>query len=138
MANTVDPDETAHYEPSHLDLQCLQIQLLLCLVLYGLRDKCATCTVFTECFSNGGNTLEIRPPTNSITLGKPGTIAQSVACPLHMQEAPRSTPASAHSFMENFPSSVDSRRVKLSVTGKIMGTKYWLTVSRRLALKQYG
>ena len=24
-ANTVDPDETAHYEPSHLDLQCLQI-----------------------------------------------------------------------------------------------------------------
>ena len=28
-ANTVDPDETAHYEPSHLDLQCLQIQLLL-------------------------------------------------------------------------------------------------------------
>ena len=32
-ANTVDPDETAHYEPSHLDLQCLQIQLLLCLAL---------------------------------------------------------------------------------------------------------
>ena len=26
-ANTVDPDEAAHYEPSHLDLQCLQIQL---------------------------------------------------------------------------------------------------------------
>ena len=22
MANTVDPDETARYEPSHLDLQC--------------------------------------------------------------------------------------------------------------------
>ena len=41
-ANTVDPDETAHYEPSHLDLQCLQIQLLLCLVLYGLKsyDAC--------------------------------------------------------------------------------------------------
>ena len=36
MANTVDPDETAHYEPSHLDLQCLQIQLLLCLVLYEI------------------------------------------------------------------------------------------------------
>ena len=29
----MDPDETAHYEPSHLDLQCLQIQLLLCLAL---------------------------------------------------------------------------------------------------------
>ena len=26
----------AHYEPSHLDPQCLQIQLLLCLALYGL------------------------------------------------------------------------------------------------------
>ena len=36
MANTVDPDETAHYEPSHLDLQCLQIQLLLCLALHRL------------------------------------------------------------------------------------------------------
>ena len=24
MANSVDPDETAHYELSHLDLQCLQ------------------------------------------------------------------------------------------------------------------
>ena len=33
---TVDPDETAYYEPSHLDLQCLQIQLLKCLALYGL------------------------------------------------------------------------------------------------------
>ena len=32
-ANSVDPDETAHYEPSHLDLQCLQIQLLACLTL---------------------------------------------------------------------------------------------------------
>ena len=35
-SKTVDPDETAHYERSHLDLQCLQIQLLLCLALYGL------------------------------------------------------------------------------------------------------
>ena len=35
-ANTVDPDEKTHYEPSHLDLQCLQIQLLLCLALEGL------------------------------------------------------------------------------------------------------
>ena len=24
MSNSVDPDETAHYEPSHLDLRCLQ------------------------------------------------------------------------------------------------------------------
>ena len=32
-ANTVDPDETAHNEPSHLDLQCLQILLLMCLAI---------------------------------------------------------------------------------------------------------
>ena len=38
MANTVDPDEMAHYEPSHLDLQCLQNQLLLCLALYRLKN----------------------------------------------------------------------------------------------------
>ena len=46
--NTVDPDETAHYEPSHLDLQCLQIQLLLCnlcLVLY----RSMTCTKKNNC-----------------------------------------------------------------------------------------
>ena len=24
MSNSVEPDETAHYEPSHLDLRCLQ------------------------------------------------------------------------------------------------------------------
>ena len=24
MSNSVDPDDTAHYEPSHLDLRCLQ------------------------------------------------------------------------------------------------------------------
>ena len=27
MANSVDPDEPAHNEPSHLDLHCLRIQL---------------------------------------------------------------------------------------------------------------
>ena len=27
FANTVDPDETAHHEPSHLDLQCLPSSL---------------------------------------------------------------------------------------------------------------
>ena len=35
--NTVDRDETAHNEPYHLDLQCSQFQLLLCLALYGLN-----------------------------------------------------------------------------------------------------
>ena len=27
MSNSVDPDETAHYEPSHLDLCCLQMPI---------------------------------------------------------------------------------------------------------------
>ena len=34
MANSVDPDEMAHYEPSHLNLHCLQ----RCLVWFkGLK-----------------------------------------------------------------------------------------------------
>ena len=43
---TVDPDEMAHYELSHLDLQCLQIQLLLCLALYGLTGCSDTIKMF--------------------------------------------------------------------------------------------
>ena len=33
FANTVDPDETAHNEPSHLDLQCLPSSLFFSTVL---------------------------------------------------------------------------------------------------------
>ena len=29
MTNSVDPDETAHYEPSHLDLSCLQKPIII-------------------------------------------------------------------------------------------------------------
>ena len=29
MSNSVDPDETAHYESSHLDLCCLQKPILI-------------------------------------------------------------------------------------------------------------
>ena len=36
MANSVDPDEMAHYEPSHLDLHCLQRQLIWSAGLEGL------------------------------------------------------------------------------------------------------
>ena len=56
-ANTVDPDEMAQYEPSHLDLQynelshldlqCLQIQPLLChLKTYSRRNK--VCMIFDD------------------------------------------------------------------------------------------
>ena len=29
MSNSVDPDETAHYELSHLDLRCLQKPIII-------------------------------------------------------------------------------------------------------------
>ena len=29
MSNSEDPDETAHYEPSHLDLLCLQKPIII-------------------------------------------------------------------------------------------------------------
>ena len=29
MSNSVDPDETADYEPSHLDLSCLQKPIII-------------------------------------------------------------------------------------------------------------
>ena len=29
MSNSVDPDETAHYEPSHLDLRCLKKPIII-------------------------------------------------------------------------------------------------------------
>ena len=29
MSNSVDLDETAHYEPSHLDLRCLQKPIII-------------------------------------------------------------------------------------------------------------
>ena len=40
-ANSVDPDETAHNEPSHLDLHCLQSGFELCVLLnfsFATRD----------------------------------------------------------------------------------------------------
>ena len=37
MANSVDLDEVAHYEPPHEDLRCLQIQLFSSVVLKELN-----------------------------------------------------------------------------------------------------
>ena len=41
MANSVDLDEMAHYEPSHQDLRCLRIQLFSSLVVKELRSNIA-------------------------------------------------------------------------------------------------
>ena len=39
FANTVDPDETAHYEPSHLDLHCLPSSpLIFNMINFELKD----------------------------------------------------------------------------------------------------
>ena len=38
MANSVDPEETDHYEPSHLDLHCLQKYLYWSSGLKGLKQ----------------------------------------------------------------------------------------------------
>ena len=51
------------YEPSHLDLQCLQTQILLCLALYGwiYLSQCwfnATFWELTSCFSSASSYLQ--------------------------------------------------------------------------------
>ena len=38
MANSVDPDETTHYKPSHLDLHCLDRHLSWSAGLEGLTS----------------------------------------------------------------------------------------------------
>ena len=37
MSNSIDPDETAHYEPSHLDLCCLQKLILSPMAMKELK-----------------------------------------------------------------------------------------------------
>ena len=39
MANSVDPDETAQFEPSHLYLYCLQRYMFWCAGLKGYTEK---------------------------------------------------------------------------------------------------
>ena len=51
-ANCVDLDEVAHYEPPHLDLRCLQIQLFPSLVLKEL-----TCNIHINILANAASAL---------------------------------------------------------------------------------
>ena len=39
MPNSVDPDETAHYEPSHLDLRCLQKPIVIAFDSLRVKSK---------------------------------------------------------------------------------------------------
>ena len=42
IANSVDPDETARHEPSHLDLHCLQRNMCWFAWVKGLRYQTST------------------------------------------------------------------------------------------------
>ena len=60
MANSIDPDETAHYEPSHLDLHCLQKYLSwsnglagLTQLLYVYAEWILTAHILIDQFSQG-------------------------------------------------------------------------------------
>ena len=55
MSNSVDPDETAHYEPSHLDLCCLQKPVIIACgserVKVFVFDICVKAFFMQECYS---------------------------------------------------------------------------------------
>ena len=48
MANSVDPDEMAHYEPSHQDLHCLHKYLFWSAGMEGLRPPPQTHSLSTD------------------------------------------------------------------------------------------
>ena len=52
MANSVDPDGTAHYEPSHLDLHCLHKYQCWFVVLKGLKEIDILSRGITQFFSS--------------------------------------------------------------------------------------
>ena len=52
MANSVDLDEVAHYEPPHQDLRCLKIQLFSPLVVKELIELAKTILVHSLILSS--------------------------------------------------------------------------------------
>ena len=40
MSNSIDPDEMAHYEPSHLEICCLQKPILSPVAVKELNEYC--------------------------------------------------------------------------------------------------
>ena len=48
MSNSVDPDETAHYEPSHLDLCCLQKPIIISSGSERLNGQISVVFVFRD------------------------------------------------------------------------------------------
>ena len=77
MSNSVDPDEMAHYEPSHLDLCCLQKNLLLSPVavkeLMFLQPNLVRCLVLNFAHPSIGKiysqTCLKQPPMGSLKSG---------------------------------------------------------------------
>ena len=62
MSNSVDPDETAHDEPSHLDLRCLQMPIIIAYGSERVKQKCIIESI--TCTSKFFNQL---PPSNCLT-----------------------------------------------------------------------
>ena len=65
MSNSVDPDETAHYEPSHLDLCCLQKPIVSPVEMKGLNVQRLYLLVIiivpVHCYRNNFGSFHIAP-----------------------------------------------------------------------------
>ena len=51
MSNSVDPDETAHYKPSHLDLRCLQKPIIIAYGSERVEINAKKAIIFVQTFS---------------------------------------------------------------------------------------
>ena len=51
MSNSVDPDETAHYEPVHLNLRCLQKPIIIACGSEGINSEYHLYMIFAFFFT---------------------------------------------------------------------------------------
>ena len=71
-ANSVDPDETARYEPSHQDLRCLQF----CFFFFLFFVRLFFCFVFSFLFffssssSSSSSLIKLKPPFALLEMSK--------------------------------------------------------------------
>ena len=84
MANSVDLDEVAHYEPPHQDLRCLKIQLFSSLVVKELIELAKAILVhslilsFFLFFCQPLLPFPFTVPCRIVFANQPGRVAQSV------------------------------------------------------------
>ena len=83
MLNIVDPDETAHYEPSHLDLCCLQKTIIFAYGSERVKPKSMdNCLISPKHIYCNEALLKI---TNKICFRR--TIRKKMFCTLLLSEA---------------------------------------------------